>query len=64
MKRCNSRPKDQPDYIHPGVNLLDSNAKEIKVSLGSLTDEELLAFIERVKTIHSGTIIFLEMYVG
>ncbi len=54
MEKCNSKPQPLPEYIKENVNVIDSNDEEIKVNLGTLTDDELLAIISRVSKIHSG----------
>lgn len=53
MEKCNSKPKPLPEYIKENINVIDNN-EEIKVNLGTLSDEELLAIIARVSKIHSG----------
>jgi hypothetical protein len=54
MEKCNSKPHPLPEYIKENINVIDSNEEEIKVNLGTLSDEELLAIISRVSKIHSG----------
>lgn len=55
MERCNSKPQPLPEYIKENVNVADSNTiEEIKINLGTLPDDELLAIINRVSKIHSG----------
>ena len=54
MEKCNSKPQPSPEYIKENINVIDSNVEEIKVNLGTLSDEELLAIISRVSKIHSG----------
>jgi hypothetical protein len=54
MEKCNSKPQPLPEYIKENINVIDSNVEEIKVNLGTLSDEELLAIISRVSKIHSG----------
>lgn len=53
MEKCNSKPQPMPEYIKENINVIDNN-EEIKVNLGTLSDEELLAIIARVSKIHSG----------
>lgn len=56
LERCNSKPQPLPEYIQTNVNLVEGNGEEeeIKVVLGNLSDEELLAFISKFEKTHSG----------
>uniref|UniRef100_A0A0P6GBY3 tRNA:m(4)X modification enzyme TRM13 n=1 Tax=Daphnia magna TaxID=35525 RepID=A0A0P6GBY3_9CRUS len=63
MEKCNSKPKPLPEYIKENINVIDNN-EEIKVNLGTLSDEELLAIIARVCKIHSEYVGELPVSVG
>lgn len=63
MEKCNSKPKPLPEYIKENINVIDNN-EEIKVNLGTLSDEELLAIIARVSKIHSEYVGELPVSVG
>jgi len=55
LKKCNSKPQPQPDYIQKDTNVFDtSTGDEIKIPLDSLSNEELLKLIEKVSKIHQG----------
>nr|CAH0098327.1 unnamed protein product [Daphnia galeata] len=64
MEKCNSKPQPLPEYIKENINVIDSNVEEIKVNLGTLSDEELLAIISRVSKIHSDFVGELPISVG
>ena len=57
MAKCNARPKPLPEYIHTGCNVMKREVEEIRISLTALTDDELLAIIDKVSKIHSGKLI-------
>ena len=55
LLKCNSRPKQNPNYIEKNINVFDTAVEDdVKLSINSLSDEELLSFIEKVSKIHSG----------
>lgn len=55
LERCNSKPQPLPEYIKENINVADSDTQEeIKINLGALPDDELLAIINKVSKIHSG----------
>lgn len=65
LKKCNSKPQPQPDYIQKDINVFDSSVEsETKVALVSLSDEELLKFIERVSKVHQEHVGTLTISVG
>ena len=54
MAKCNARPKPLPEYIRQGCNIMEREVEEIRINLTALTDDELLAIIDKVSKIHSG----------
>jgi len=65
LKKCNSKPQPQPDYIQKDTNVFDSSAEdEIKIALVSLSDEELLKFIEKVSDVHQAHVGKLTLSAG
>ena len=59
LAKCNSRPKPLPEYICRNLNVADQEEREeIKISLSSLSDDELLKTIDMVSKIHAGNVYF------
>ena len=54
LAKCNARPKPLPQYIQQGCNVMEKEVEEIRINLTALTDDELLAIIDKVSKIHSG----------
>eukprot|EP00058_Branchiostoma_floridae_P020508 XP_002605998.1 hypothetical protein BRAFLDRAFT_285163 [Branchiostoma floridae] len=61
LKKCNSRQKPSPLYIQRGVNsgLSCGQCKEedAKISHHSMSTEELMSFVERVRTAYKGSVL-------
>jgi len=65
LKKCNSKPQPQPDYIQKDTNVFDTSiGDEIKIPLDSLSNEELLKLIEKVSKIHQEHVGTLSLSVG
>ncbi|KAK6629621.1 hypothetical protein RUM43_003438 [Polyplax serrata] len=56
LKKCNSRPKDLPEYITPGINLTDSTmptVQEVTYPISSVPEDVLLHLIERINLVYA-----------
>lgn len=54
MSKCNARKKEQPEYFIENINVDSiSSPESIKLYLKDVSDEELIAFIQRVKAVYN-----------
>jgi hypothetical protein len=53
MAACNSRPKENPPYIIPGINRGDQNIKRNCRKLADLSTDELALLLQKIASVYN-----------
>ncbi|GIX84535.1 tRNA:m(4)X modification enzyme TRM13 homolog [Caerostris extrusa] len=54
LKKCNARKKEEPEYFIENVNIdADNSSVNNKLSLKDVSDDELMTFIQKIRTLYS-----------
>jgi hypothetical protein len=59
MAACNSRPRENPPFIIPGINCGDQNIKRNCRKLGELSMDELTLLMQKIESVYNSKSLLL-----